>query len=94
MVDSPTGMWFDNHMSTTHLTDITGSHLTATDKRNINAVMAHGGFTLGETYKVNGRKSYSIEQAGEGRYVVTIRQAEVGDFGRFIRTDRTEFSAR
>lgn len=75
------------------ITDITGNHLTATDKRNIKALLAHDGFTFGETYKVNGRKRYSIVEAGE-RFEVTIRENGASDFGGTVeRTYRSEFAA-
>ena len=47
-------------------------HLTAADRRNIKAVMASPGFTYGQTYKVNGRKTYALADLGDGQAKVTI----------------------
>ena len=75
------------------ISDVTGDHLTAADKRNLKALLDIDGFTFGESYKVNGRKVYAVTQT-DGRYAVTIRENEIDGFGRKItRTYRSEFAA-
>lgn len=64
-----------------NITDVTGAHLTAADRRNIKALLDHDYFEPGRTYTINGRKRYNLV-GGPTRYAVTIGHTETDDFGR------------
>lgn len=72
------------------------THLTATDKRNIRAVLAQPSFIPGQSYKVNGRKSYTLSPCGtdpESSFVVEVAQTEIDGFGRrSVRKDLASFT--
>ena len=79
-------------MATTALRNVTGSHLTATDRRNVAAVLDSPGFELNRPYRVNGRKVYRIDRDGD-RWAVSVTETEVDGYGRRIdRTYRSQFS--
>jgi hypothetical protein len=72
---------------------VTGAHLTATDKRNICAVLAHPSFVAGQAYKVNGRKSYVVTVGADGRCEVATSHVEIDGYGRrHERTYRSQFT--
>ena len=72
-----------------------GAHLTAADRRNIKALLAHDGFEFGRAFEINGRKSYSLTDLGADRLEVAIVETDVDDFGRsFSRSYRSTFTAR
>jgi hypothetical protein len=79
-------------MSAVALRAVTGAHLTATDKRNIAAVLAHPGFVAGQRYQVNGRKSYVVTVDADGRHEVATSETEIDGYGRRLeRTYRSQF---
>jgi hypothetical protein len=75
------------------LTNITGSHLTAADKRNIKALLNHDGLVLGEWFKV-GTKQYALTATADGYEVATMETAADDMFGRrSTKTYRSSFRA-
>ena len=81
-------------MATTALRNVTGSHLTATDRRNVAAVLDSPGFELNRPYRVNGRKVYQIDRTDQpGRLQVTVSHWTSANWEsrRELRKSRSEF---
>lgn len=79
-------------MSGLTLTAVEGAHLTAADRRNVKALIAHG-FEDGLVYRV-GRKRYSLVAAAD-RADVTIYEPDTDDYGRkFTRTYKSTITIR
>ena len=64
------------------ITALGGAHLTATDRRNIKALMNHPSFVLGHRFQINGRKTYTIFAPAPDWYEVLIGSIERDGFGR------------
>jgi hypothetical protein len=80
---------------TVALRAVTGAHLTATDKRNILAILGQPGFEFftDRAYRVNGRKAYSLTKPTSDRVEVVIAETETDGFGRRVeRTYRSQFT--
>lgn len=77
------------------ITNVTGSHLTTADKRNIKALLTNPNFLVGERYQVNKRKVYAIGHSAGTSYGVTIEETERDGFGRPItRKYRSQFEVQ
>ena len=68
---------------------VTEGHLTATDKRNISAILDSRRFLSAEGYLVNGRKHYVITPDEFPSYTVTVTHTETSMFGRSERVKHT-----
>lgn len=77
------------------ITDVTGSHLTATDRRNIRALIGHPAFVEGQTFKAGG-KVYTVRRLADAdRWEVVTRNPEHLWDGRTVYSnDRSQFTAR
>ena len=63
---------------------VEGAHLTAADRRNVKALLAHADFKPGVTFDV-GRKRYSVTPDTAARFRVVTTEFERDDFGRRVK---------
>jgi len=75
------------------LANVTGAHLTDTDRRNIKALLAHEAFVPGTAFRVGRSKTYTINEIDDDVREVVLVEPAKDDFGRrFDRTYRSTFT--